>query len=498
MSSGTNRRWAVDFVRRLTRSVCDAPGVAAGGRGDESSLSSLPRRGWLPGFVVGCLLAAVPAFAQPVDYWAPWVTKLATTSATVNWAGAPTAAGVVEYATTAYYDQHSQTFDKAAGSVTPGIYQHVSLPGLEPNTSYTYQVRPSDKPDAFDKPRTFRTMPVSGPFTFIVISDSHAQEQRYQYVAQAIANEKDVLFILDGGDYASWDAQVDWNSYFTYSDAMLAKFPIFHTIGNHEYHNRADHSGPPTNAELYHGVFDVLPGAPLNYAFDCSGIRFVVLDSPDPDPKLANGDDPQTSLAWTESQVPWLKAQLDNKMAGTFTIHHHPIWDYGKVGSEANLRPWEALYQTYGISANLAGHVHNYQRYSIQGIPYFVLGNGGGVFNDMKAGDPTAPGYQKGKTRELGYLKVTIDPANNTATAEQILVARFAADSDVTPSVVYVPPVHWDPVTFPLSIKSLQSAPVPTLSEWGLLLVGMGLGIAGFVSMRARRPADRADAAADE
>lgn len=47
-------------------------------------------------------------------------------------------------------------------------------------------------------------MPLSGPFTFIVISDSHAQDGRFKYVANAIAKyETDVLFILDGGDYAS-------------------------------------------------------------------------------------------------------------------------------------------------------------------------------------------------------------------------------------------------------------------------------------------------------
>ena len=58
-------------------------------------------------------------------------------------------------------------------------------------------------------------MPLSGPFTFIVISDSHAQEKRFKYVADAIAgNETDVLFILDGGDYASWDYEKYWTDYF--------------------------------------------------------------------------------------------------------------------------------------------------------------------------------------------------------------------------------------------------------------------------------------------
>ena len=126
------------------------------------------------------------------------------------------------------------------------FYQHVPLTDLEPDTSYIYRVNFSDNPDVFGH-RTFRTMPLSGPFTFIVISDSHAQEKRFKYVADAIAgNETDVLFILDGGDYASWDYEKYWTDYFTYADGMLAKFPLFTTIGNHEYHNHS-HQGRPAH-----------------------------------------------------------------------------------------------------------------------------------------------------------------------------------------------------------------------------------------------------------
>ncbi len=482
MSSGRN--WSLvglDSAGRPALSAFDASWVVTRVLTGESPLPPLKRCGYLLGFVVLCLFASLPASADPVDYWAPWVTKLTTTSAAINWAGAAGAAGSVEYATTAYFNEHN-SFDKTATSATPGSYQHVTLASLQPNTSYVYRVRPSDNPDVFST-RSFRTMPVSGPFTFIVISDTHAQEKRFKYVADAIAaNETDVLFILDGGDYASFDAPNYWTWYFQYGDAMLAKFPIFNTIGNHEYHNHDNPAGPPTAAAQYHGVFDVPPGGPLNHSFDCSGIRFVILDSPDP--SNAKGDDPQTSLALTQSQVSWLQTQLDNKMLGTFTIHHHPIWDYGREVIEPNLQPWETLYHASNISANFAGHIHNYQRYSIKGIPYFVIGNAGGIFANMNAGAPTAPGYQVGQTRELGYLKITVDPANNTATAQEIFVASVATD-DAETATVHVPPKVFDTITFPLLPQASVSAAVPTLSEWGLLLVGLGLGITGFLSVRA-------------
>ncbi|MBA4418192.1 MAG: hypothetical protein C0392_09835 [Syntrophus sp. (in: bacteria)] len=155
--------------------------------------------------ILSCLFCLVPTIGVwAVDYWAPWVTKLSTNSAIINWQGASDASGSIEYATSSYYNAH-HSFDKTISSPTKSQYQHVQLTGLEPNTSYIYRVRPSDNKDVFSN-RTFRTMPVSGPFTFIVISDSHAQEKRFKYVADAIAKyETDVLFILDGGDYAGWD-----------------------------------------------------------------------------------------------------------------------------------------------------------------------------------------------------------------------------------------------------------------------------------------------------
>jgi predicted phosphodiesterase len=415
----------------------------------RSLKASVALRRYLLVLMLFCPFCIVPAIADgAVDYWAPWVTKIATGSATVNWRGENSGLGSVEYATSTYYNEH-HSFQNKIESQTTGAFQHVALTDLEPNTSYIYRVKPSGDKDVFSN-RTFRTMPVSGPFTFIVMSDTHAQENRFKYVADAIAkHESDVLFVLDGGDYAGHDDQTLWTIYFRYADGMLAKFPLINTIGNHEYHQPGS-AGPPTDAVQYHSSFDIPPKGPLNYSFDCSGVRFVVLNSPDP--KHAHGDDPQTSLALARSQEPWLRKQLDNNMAGTFTIHHHPIWDYGRSTINPHLRPWETLYHAYNISANFAGHSHNYQRHSVKGIPYFVVGNAGGEFADINAGAPRPVWYQYGETRQLGYLKVTVDPPNNRATAEEIFVAWVETDGSQT-ATVYDLPIIADTITFPLSSK---------------------------------------------
>jgi hypothetical protein len=379
-----------------------------------------------------------------VDYWAPWVTQTSTQSATINWRAEDLGSGSVEYATSSYYKKH-QRFKKTIASQMTGPYQHVQLTGLKPDTSYIYRVRPSENPDVFGN-RTFRTMPTRGSFTFIVISDAHAQDKRFKYVADAIAaNETDALFVLDGGDYANYDDETLWTPFFQYGDGVLAKFPLFTTIGNHEYHDPNSGATGPTAAVQYHSSFDIPANGPLNYSFDCCGVRFIVLNSPDPD--SANDENP--SLALSQSQAPWLEALLKENKKGVFTIHHHPIWQYGKATSDSALEPWETLYHQYPISANFAGHIHNYERYSVEGIPYFVVGNAGGKFADMTAGDPHAVWYLFGETRQLGYLKVTVHPAKNRATAQEIFVAWVEENNSDT-ATVYDPPVIADTLDFPL------------------------------------------------
>lgn len=390
----------------------------------------------------------VPVLAETSNnYWSPWVTQTTTDSAMINWRGEDNGSGSIDYAASSYFDTHDG-FEKTITTTDAATYQHVQLTGLQPNTSYTYRVRPSGRDEPFDN-RTFRTMPVSGPFTFIVISDpqkghKYDETKRFKYVADAVEREPNIQFILVGGDFNGFDGDSYWSQFFQVADGMLSKTAIFPTIGNHEYHNPNGESNPPTAADHYHWAFDM----PLNYSFDCSGIRFVVLNTPDP--KTASSDDPHTSLTLAESQESWLREQLDNEsLLGIFTIHHHPIWDYGRTTINPDLEPWENLYHTYNISANFAGHTHNYQRYLINGIPYFIIGNAGGRCADL-TGDNAPAGYMFGVTRTLGYLKVIVDPANNTATAQEWIAATVKHDDSSDNPNVYKTPKLIDSVTFPL------------------------------------------------
>lgn len=400
------------------------------------------------------------------DYWAPWVTKTTTDSATINWRSETKESGEIFYATTNYF-RENHSFENEAKTQTADQYQHVQLTALEPNTSYTYLVKPSGDASAFDY-RTFRTMPTSGQFTFIVVGDTregvdYAETKRFKYVADAIANEPNVLFVLHDGDFCRHDYEPAWATFFQCADNMLAKSAFFPAIGNHEYHEPKNKNldeenyivcpehcmpcnkcAPSTDAVNYRSAFDM----PLNYSFDCAGVRFIVLNSPDPNSTCC--DDPHTSLSLSKEQAPWLEQLLKGNNKGVFTIHHHPIWDFGRANSSSEMEPWENLYHKYGISANFAGHTHNYQRYNISGIPYFVVGNGGAPTGEIPNSTIYAAGKQAVLPMNLGYLKVTVDPGNNTATAQEIIVAKLTCGQCNDEPQLYNPPVIEDTITFPL------------------------------------------------
>lgn len=421
---------------------------------------------YLLGLVLISVVCILPAIAQASNqYWAPWVTNTTKDSTTINWQSDIKESGEIYYATTTYFNQH-HSFEHATAAHKAVQYQHVQLTGLEPNTSYTYWVRPTGDKFAFGN-RTFRTFPIRGPFTFIVVGDTregtnYSETQRFKYVADAIAKESNVLFVIHVGDFARFDYTPRWATFFQSADRILANTTFFPVIGNHEYHNRSNENldeehyvvcpehcihcnncVPATDAINYKSAFDM----PLNYSFDCAGVRFIVLNSPDPISNCC--DDPHTSLSLAEDQAPWLEQLLKDDNNGVFTMHHHPIWDAGRTTMNVDLKPWEDLYHKYNISANLVGHTHNYQRYNIGGIPYFVVGNGGAP-NDYVNSTQYPAGLQSVLPMQLGYLKVTVDPGNNTATAWEVTVAKLSCWECPKLPQLYNPPIIGDTITFPL------------------------------------------------
>ena len=332
--------------------------------------------------------------------WGPYLTGTTTTSTVVNVKTTLATAVTVQYATEAQYTA-SSTYSLSATDGMDAQLHHIALSGLDAKTAYHYRVvYGTESTSDFQ----FRTFPASGPLNFVVLGDTqdqlpeYSQSERFKLVADSIAAQPDIDFVLITGDLVNDGSDaVDWNRFFDAGRAMLANTTVYTALGNHE-----------DNSTLYYDIF----GLPEYYSFDCGDAHFTVLDS--------TGDIP--------AQATWLDSDLDSSQEWKFVAFHHPLYtsDANHFGGWANLKlAWERLFQSHGVDAVWSGHVHAYERYLEGGIEYMVVGTGGGPFYQLSA--EKYDGYQASLENSLAYAKVAVGPAGGTSTADIIRVADASA-----------------------------------------------------------------------
>ncbi|MDG6257090.1 MAG: PKD domain-containing protein [Methanomicrobiaceae archaeon] len=361
------------------------------------------------------LMAPCSNYAETVlFFWGPYLTGTTTTATVVNVKTPEAATVTVEYADDAYYTAHGGYEHSATGEAGAELH-HIELTGLSPGTLYHYRVVRSGAATA---DLHVRTLPESGTFSFVAYGDSQdqlpqfSQDERHKLVADRIAGEEDVAFLLHSGDLVN-DATLttDWDRFFSAGGAMLANVTIFPAMGNHE-----------KNATLYYDIF----GVPEYYSFDAGNAHFTLLDSND--------------WAWPkmDEQTAWLEADLATPADWNFVTFHHPPYtsEESHWGGYTNIREeWEDIFIANGVDVVTNGEVHVYERYEVNGITYMVLGIGGGP--SYPIAEEKIEGYQNSLENTLGYAKVTIDPQAGTATVEIKPVAEIATDGS---GVAYIYP----------------------------------------------------------
>lgn len=134
------------------------------------------------------------------------------------------------------------------------------------------------------------------------------------------------------------------------------------SLGNHDWGNTYPN---PTGAAPYLAYFD-LPGNERYYEFRMDPVHLFAVDSD------ANEPDGNSS---SSAQASWLQAALGSSTAPWKLVYfHHPPYSSGEHGSNTYMR-WP--FSSWGASAVLSGHDHDYERLSVNGSPYFVVGTGG-------------------------------------------------------------------------------------------------------------------------
>jgi parallel beta-helix repeat protein len=343
------------------------------------------------------------SFPAPALLWGPYLTGTTSTGTVVNAKTNIATAVTVEYATDTYYTANSAYDQSATDSVTDTLH-HVSLAGLTPDTLYHYRVVYSGQPTA---DLHFSTFPASGAFTFVVYSDTqdqlptYSQLERHKLVADRIAEEPDVAFVLNSGDLVNDAANLsDWDRYFAAGSMMMANTTVYPALGNHD----------DNNANYYQNY-----GVPEYYSFDCGDGHVAVLDSND----------------WADYQVEgtWLANDLQTDKPFKFTTFHHPLYtsETNHFGGWTNLKEaWEGDLNDNGVLAVFNGHVHAYERLFFNDTNYFVAGIGGAPSYNLAT--PRYTASQNSLEYMIGYIKVTVDPAARTATAQVIRVADVSTD----------------------------------------------------------------------
>ena len=235
---------------------------------------------------------------------------------------------------------------------------------------------PEGQPPRFDAP-----VHGSGPVTFVVYGDTRFTQRKDVVNAYArralvdrIASENPVA-VLVGGDLVYQGS--DPEDYETYESETTAwskqKVAVFPALGNHEFRGCRDDDHEQC-LDNWWGAFRALSLRPYRWYSVNIGptLLALVLDS---DSALKPGSEQR---AWLERQI----TEADESVKFVLILLHYPpvrdpLFPRGHEEKEIarylsrhakSLRPRVVV---------VGSHVHNYERYSRDGVTYLVSGGGG-------------------------------------------------------------------------------------------------------------------------
>jgi tartrate-resistant acid phosphatase type 5 len=250
----------------------------------------------------------------------------------------------------------------------------------------------------------------AGAVRFAVIGDYGASTAAAAAVAALVKSWRpEFLVTLGDNNYPSGEAAtIDINVGQFYAEFIgdyrgrfgpgSAKNRFWPSPGNHDW---------VVGLAPYLDYFN-LPGNERYYDVELGIVHLFALDSDVHEP---DGISPESK------QAAWLKQRLETSKACYDVVYfHHPAYSTADHGPTLAMR-WP--FQKWGAEVVLAGHDHTYERFEVDGIPYFVNGLGGASRYEF----PTAP-IPETRFRyneEFGAMRVT-------ATRTQITYEFFTID----------------------------------------------------------------------
>jgi hypothetical protein len=312
---------------------------------------------------------------------------------------------VIRYSNISWFAE-SGMYDHEVTGIRACTSQIISLTSLEPGTRYHYQVSGCGSEE---KDRSFTTFPQTGNCSFVVYGDSREQEplytqtERHKMVADRIANEKDIRFVVNSGDLvAESDNSAEWTRFFNSTENLRSDTAYFGVPGNHDQDRVR---------------FQDLFGMAGPYSFDCGNSRILLLDSTD---NASKNLTEQAGLVWDS---------FGHFSGAKIAILHYPPYssDVKHFGGWENLQKTlvPAFHKT-GVQLVFSSHVHAFEQVEREGITYITEARGGAPAYPLNT--TRVPGSVRAFTNTLGYSRVTVDPGQGTIVIEVVQVADVSPD----------------------------------------------------------------------
>lgn len=312
--------------------------------------------------------ACGPSIAPPrADYQflrSPYLQQVAAGSANLLWVAPsdPRPAALITTPDGTVLAEGGPEGDGSARVIEGATQWALPVSGLEPSTTYCYELRDGDLAVAR---AGFRTPPTPGeniPVRFLAFGDSgEVGADQDALLAQMHTVAFDLMIHTGDIAYETGTREELQRNFFDVYAEFLLDYPMFPITGNHEYKTE--------DAAPFREAFD-LPknGGPDGierwYSFDWGDVHFVALDTERIGPV----------------QAAWLEADLaTNERPWTVVFAHRPPYSSGYHGSDVGFRThFRPILEKYQVQLVLNGHDHHYERTTPQnGVVYVVTGGGG-------------------------------------------------------------------------------------------------------------------------
>ena len=259
---------------------------------------------------------------------------------------------------------------------------------------------------------TVTDLPVGRPLRIVVYGDmrftdpsntSDTQPGVRKWLAQKVADEKPDILLLTGDMPFHGSDPADWKVYSQETAAWTQdRVRVYPTIGNHE--------GLPDPVRGIANYFAAYPQIEKHhyYSVQLGNIYLITLDS-----STFMGD------AWPQHL--WLQAQLAHIPSSAnfvFFLFHAPLVSDLQTAFMLGIPDPSALSLRHELEASAGksrakfvvfnGHIHNYERFDVNGIMHVISGGGGArPYPIFIRGDQDL--YQAGTYPNFNYVVITLE-----------------------------------------------------------------------------------------